>query len=114
MVSLLNPDSFCVPWMNGVLFRGKALSPKKRIPDSPQAYYEGEYTARPFPTWQNNGVFRISSSGIFFKNEPGVFRVLRPEKSNGRKGGFKREYESMRIPESVARRVYERLVSKAA
>jgi hypothetical protein len=49
-----------------------------------------------------------------FKNEPGVFRVLRPEKSNGRKGGFKREYESMRIPESVARRVYDRLVSKAA
>jgi len=35
-------------------------------------------------------------------------------KSNGRKGGFKREYESMRIPESVARRVYEPLVSKAA
>jgi hypothetical protein len=49
-----------------------------------------------------------------FKDEPGVIRVLRPEKSNGRKGGFKREYESMRIPESVARRVYERLVSKAA
>jgi hypothetical protein len=49
-----------------------------------------------------------------FKNEPGVIRVLRPEKSNGRKGGFKREYESMRIPESVARRVYERWVSKAA
>jgi hypothetical protein len=49
-----------------------------------------------------------------FKNEPGVFRALRPEKSNGRRGGFKREYESMRIPESVARRVYERLVSKAA
>jgi hypothetical protein len=49
-----------------------------------------------------------------FKNEPGVFRVFRPEKSNGRRGGFKREYESMRIPESVARRVYERLVSKAA
>jgi transposase len=40
--------------------------------------------------------------------------MARPEKSNGRKGGFKREYESMRIPESVARRVYERLVSKAA
>ena len=49
-----------------------------------------------------------------FKDEPGVIRVLRPEKSNGRKGGFKREYESMRIPESVARRVYERLASKAA
>jgi hypothetical protein len=49
-----------------------------------------------------------------FKDEPGVLRVLRPERSNGRKGGFKREYESMRIPESVARRVYERLVSKAA
>jgi hypothetical protein len=49
-----------------------------------------------------------------FKTEPGVFRVFRPEKSNGRRGGFKREYESMRIPESVARRVYERLVSKAA
>jgi hypothetical protein len=49
-----------------------------------------------------------------FKNEPGVFRILRPEKSNGRKGGFNREYESMRIPESVARRVYDRLVSKAA
>jgi hypothetical protein len=49
-----------------------------------------------------------------FKNEPGVLRVLRPERSNGRKGGFKREYKSMRIPESVARRVYERLVSKAA
>jgi hypothetical protein len=49
-----------------------------------------------------------------FKNEPGVIRVLRPERSNGRKGGFKRESESMRIPESVARRVYDRLVSKAA
>ena len=23
-----------------------------------------------------------------FKDEPGVIRVLRPEKSNGRKGGF--------------------------
>ena len=49
-----------------------------------------------------------------FKNEPGVLSVLRPERSNGRKGGFKREYEPMRIPESVARRVCERLVSKAA
>jgi hypothetical protein len=36
-----------------------------------------------------------------FKDEPGVIRVLRPEKSNGRTGGFKREYESMQIPESV-------------
>jgi hypothetical protein len=49
-----------------------------------------------------------------FKDEPGVFRILRPEKVNGRRGGFKREYESIRIPESVARRVYERLVRKAA
>ena len=34
--------------MHSDLFRGKALSRKKRIPDSPQAYYEGGYTGRAF------------------------------------------------------------------
>jgi hypothetical protein len=33
-----------LPWLldEGDLFKVKALSPKKRIPDSPQAYYEGD------------------------------------------------------------------------
>lgn len=41
-----------------------------------------------------------------FRNEPGVIMIDRPEKMH------KRGYVSMRIPESVAERVYSRLVMK--
>jgi hypothetical protein len=52
-----------------------------------------------------------------FENEIGVIKVVRPEDPNkknkdGRKG--KREYVSLRIPESVAARVHERLHGKVA
>jgi hypothetical protein len=49
---------------------------------------------------------------ILFENEIGVIKIVRPEDPNkkgkdGKKG--KRAYVSLRIPESVAARVHERL-----
>jgi hypothetical protein len=41
-----------------------------------------------------------------FRSEPGVLVIQRPEKMH------KRGYASMRIPESVAKRVYEKHLSK--
>lgn len=43
-----------------------------------------------------------------FRNEPGVMVVDRPEEKH------KRGYASLRIPESVAGRVYHRLTARAA
>ena len=42
-----------------------------------------------------------------FQNEPGVLRVGEPSRRLGRK--LKRSYYTLRIPESVARRVHNRL-----
>ena len=52
-----------------------------------------------------------------FINEPGVIKIVRPEDpnrigKNGKKG--KRPYVTLRIPESVAARVHERLHGKIA
>lgn len=41
-----------------------------------------------------------------FQDEPGVFALERPEQMN------KRRYTSMRIPASIATRVYERYLNK--
>lgn len=41
-----------------------------------------------------------------FENEPGVLRIERPEKMH------KRGYCTMRIPDSVAQRVHDRLTGK--
>lgn len=40
--------------------------------------------------------------------------IVQPEKSRGRAGGYKRGYTTIRILESVAKRVYERLCKVAA
>lgn len=45
-----------------------------------------------------------------FSNEAGVIRIVRPE--NTRTG--KRGYTSLRIPDSVARRVHEKISQRAA
>jgi hypothetical protein len=45
-----------------------------------------------------------------FENEPGVLRIGEPSRRVGRT--LKRSYFSMRIPESVAQRVYARLTAK--
>jgi hypothetical protein len=45
-----------------------------------------------------------------FQNEPGVVLIGEPSRRLGRK--LKRSYHTMRIPESVAIRVYERLRKK--
>jgi hypothetical protein len=45
-----------------------------------------------------------------FQNEPGVVLIGEPSRRLGRK--LKRSYHTMRIPESVAVRVYERLRKK--
>ena len=45
-----------------------------------------------------------------FQNEPGVVLVGEPSRRLGKK--LRRRYFSMRIPESVAIRVYERMVRK--
>lgn len=45
-----------------------------------------------------------------FRNEPGVLLIGEPSRRLGRK--LKRSYFTMRIPESVAIRVYERLRKK--
>ena len=42
-----------------------------------------------------------------FENEPGVLRIPKPSRKNGR-----REYFTMRIPVSVAARVLERMTVK--
>jgi hypothetical protein len=43
-----------------------------------------------------------------FRNEPGVLRFRRPKK------GHKRDYATLRIPRSVAERVYRRMTSSGA
>ena len=45
-----------------------------------------------------------------FKDEPGVVKIGEPSRRLGRK--LKRSYFTMRIPESVAIRVYERMRQK--
>lgn len=45
-----------------------------------------------------------------FENEPGVVLVGEPSRRLGKK--LKRRYYTMRIPESVALRVYERMRKK--
>jgi hypothetical protein len=42
-----------------------------------------------------------------FKDEPGVVLLGEPSRRLGKK--LKRSYYTMRVPESVARRVYERM-----
>ena len=50
-----------------------------------------------------------------FRNEPGVLKIVRPAGARKRKDGtVKREYVTLLIPESVARRVHDRLSVKAA
>jgi hypothetical protein len=50
--------------------------------------------------------FSVKFIRLHFQNEPGVIVVQRPESMH------KRGYATMRIPESVAERVYARLVKK--
>jgi hypothetical protein len=51
--------------------------------------------------------FSDSKIRRLFQNEPGVVLVGEPSRRLGKK--LKRRYFSMRIPESVAVRVYERM-----
>lgn len=52
-------------------------------------------------------LWHVSSSVVrgMFAKEPDVFRLERPE------ARFKRQYTSVRIPRSVARRVYKRIAA---
>lgn len=55
-------------------------------------------------------LWHLSQNAIrtLFRNRSDVLRLSRPEKR------FKRKYETIRIPESVAERVYEQLKKAAA
>lgn len=50
--------------------------------------------------------FSVDTIRSWFEREPGILIESRPEKMN------KRRYTSMRIPESVAARVYQKHLSK--
>lgn len=65
----------------------------------------GVFSEKHYTPAQLAVLWRVSADTIrrLFANEPGVIRITNINK------GSKRRYTTLRIPESVARRVYERL-----
>lgn len=87
------------------------------LPESPAAQSQVSAAHCPTITFEYHftpaelgGRWNFSDTKIrrMFENEPGVMRVGEPSRRLGRK--LKRSYYTLRIPESVAERVYRRLV----
>jgi hypothetical protein len=84
-----------------------ALNSKKlqsQVPELP------EFAERHFVLSELAAYWHMSIRTLrnWFENEPGVIRYGTDKLSKGRK----RAYVSIRIPESVARRVYSRMMTK--
>ena len=46
------------------------------------------------------------------ETDPDVLVVHRPKKLGGKRGGYKRAYNTYSVPESVAKRIYEKYKGK--
>jgi len=75
----------------------RAVVSEQDFPAGPA--FERHYTVKELALLWHLGVDTVRA---MFENEPGVLRVDRPETVH------KRAYCTMRIPESVARRVYRK------
>ncbi len=70
--------------------------------------FERHFTVKELAEW-----WRLSDTKVrlLLQDEPGVMKIGEPSRRLGRK--LRRRYYTLRVPESVARRVHERLTANA-